>query len=97
MARYISLLNWTDQGIRNAKDTVNRANAARQAFQAGGGKIIDLYWTLGQHDVVVIFEAQDDETATRLTLSLGMKGSVRTSTMRAFGEQEMARIVQGLS
>lgn len=97
MARYISLLNWTDQGIRNAKDTVNRANAARQAFQAGGGKIIDLYWTLGQHDVVVIFEAPDDETATRLALSLGMKGNVRSSTMRAFGEQDMARIVQGLS
>lgn len=97
MARFISLLNWTDQGIHNAKDTVNRANAARQAFQAGGGKIIDLYWTLGQHDVVVIFEAPDDETATRLALSLGMKGNVRSSTMRAFGEQEMARIVQGLS
>lgn len=97
MARYISLLNWTDQGIRSVKDTVSRANAVRQAFQAGGGKFIDLYWTLGQHDVVLIFEAPDDETATRLTLSLGMKGNVRTSTTRAFNEQEMARIVQGLS
>lgn len=97
MARYISLLNWTDQGIRSVKDTVTRANAAAQAFQAGGGKLIDRYWTLGQHDVVVIFEAPDDETATRLALALGMKGNVRSSTMRAFGEQEMARIVQGLS
>lgn len=97
MARYISLLNWTDQGIRSVKDTVTRANAAAKAFQAGGGKLIDRYWTLGQHDVVVIFEAPDDETATRLALALGMKGNVRSSTMRAFGEQEMARIVQGLS
>ena len=97
MARYVSLLNWTDQGIRNVKDTVNRANAVRQVFKAGGGKIIDIYWTLGQHDVVLISEAPDDETAIRLVLSLGMKGNVRTSTMRAFGEQEMARIVQGLS
>lgn len=97
MARYISLLNWTDQGIRNVKETVNRANAARQAFEAGGGTFVDAYWTLGAYDVVLIFEAPDDETAIRLALGLGTKGNVRTATMRAFGEQEMARIVQGLA
>lgn len=97
MARYVSLLNWTDQGIRTVKETINRAKAARQAFEAGGGKLIDAYWTLGQYDVVVVFEAPDDETATRLAMSLGMKGNVRSTTMRAFGEQEMTRIIEGLS
>ena len=97
MAKYVSLLNWTDLGIRSAKESVNRAAAARQAFQAGGGKITDVYWTLGQHDVVLIFDAPDDETAFRLAVGLGMKGNVRTSTTRAFGEEEMARILQRLS
>jgi uncharacterized protein with GYD domain len=96
MARYVLLINWTDQGIRNAKDTISRANAARQAFQAGGGQIIDIYWTVGPYDIVAIFEAPDEETATRMVLALGMQGSIRTTTMRAFGEQEMARITQGL-
>jgi uncharacterized protein with GYD domain len=72
MARYVLLINWTDQGIRNAKDTINRANAARQAFQAGGGQVIDIYWTVGPYDIVAIFEAPDEETATRLVLALGV-------------------------
>jgi uncharacterized protein with GYD domain len=96
MARYVSLINWTDQGIRHAKDTINRANAARQAFQAEGVHLIDVYWTVGPYDIVVIFEAPDEETATRAALALGMQGNVRTTTMRAFGEQEMGRIIQGL-
>ncbi|MBM3358237.1 MAG: GYD domain-containing protein [Betaproteobacteria bacterium] len=97
MARYVSLINWTDQGVRGAKDTVKRTDVARQAFEAEGGRILDAYWTLGPYDVVLIFEAPDDETATRLALKLGMNGNSRTTTMRAFGEPEMARIVQGLA
>lgn len=96
MPRYISLLNWTDQGIRNIKDTINRAQAGRQAFQAGGGQLLEVYWTLGQYDAVAIFDAPDDETATRLLLALGLQGNVRTATLRAFNEQEMGRILQGL-
>ena len=96
MARYVLLINWTDEGIRHAKDTINRANATRQAFQAGGAQVIDIYWTVGPYDIVAIFEAPDEETATRLVLALGMQGSIRTTTMRAFGEQEMGRIIQGL-
>ena len=96
MARYVLLINWTEQGMRNVKDTISRANAARQAFQAGGGHVIDIYWTVGPYDIVAIFEAPDEETAARLVLALGMQGSIRTTTMRAFGEQEMGRIIQGL-
>ncbi len=97
MAKYISLLNWTNEGIHNAKETVNRANAARKAFESAGGKIIDIYWTLGQYDIIVISEIPDDETAYKLVLALGMQGNVRTTTLQAVGEQEMTRIISGIS
>jgi uncharacterized protein with GYD domain len=96
MPAYITLFNWTDQGIRNAKDTVNRAKAVEQALQAIGGRKIGIWWTLGQYDGVFIFEAPDDETATRFLVATGMQGNVRTTTMRCFSEEEMERIVQGL-
>jgi uncharacterized protein with GYD domain len=96
MPRYVLLVNWTDQGIRSAKDTVNRDSDIRQMFQDAGAQILDRYWTLGPYDVVAIAEAPDDETITRLALTLGGAGNVRTLTMRAFGEQEMSRIVQQL-
>jgi len=96
MARYISLFNWTDQGIRSAKDTLNRANAARKAFKEAGAELIDIYWTLGQYDVVTIFEAPDNETAYKLLLEVGMQGNVRTLTMQAINEKEMVKVLQGL-
>lgn len=96
MAKYVSLLTWTDQGIRNAKDTINRANAARKAFQSVGGKITDIYWTIGTYDVVVVFEAPDSDTAYRMMLATGMQGNVRTVTMPAMDEQAMAKVLQGL-
>ena len=96
MATYITLVNWTDQGIRNAKDTVKRAQAARQAFEKMGGRFRDVYWTLGQYDIVLTFDAPDDETATKLGLMVGMEGNIRTTTLRAFAEQEMERILQAL-
>ena len=96
MARYISLLNWTEQGVRNAKETVKRAEAARQAFQKGGGKITDIYWTLGQYDVVVIFEAPDSESAYRLLMAIGIQGNVKSVTLQALDEKEMAKVIQGV-
>jgi len=96
MATYIMLLNWTDQGVRTAKDTVDRARAFREASKAMGATIGTLHWTLGAYDLVTSFDAPDDETATRLGLALGALGNVRSTTMRAFGESEMERIVGGL-
>jgi uncharacterized protein with GYD domain len=93
---YISLINFTDQGIRNVKDTVKRGKAARQAAEAVGGRFIGVWWTLGPYDAVVISEGPDDETATRLLIGAAMQGNVRTLSMRAFSEEEMERIVQGL-
>jgi uncharacterized protein with GYD domain len=96
MATYIMLLNWTDQGVRTAKDTVNRARAFRETSKAMGATIGTMHWTLGTYDLVVSFDSPDDETATRLGLALGGLGNVRSTTMRAFGEDEMQRIVGGL-
>ena len=96
MSAYVTLINFTDQGIRAAKDTVKRARAAAQAAEAAGGRFIGVWWLLGPYDEIVIAEAPDDETATRFALAIGMQGNVRTMTMRAFSEEEMERIVQGL-
>jgi uncharacterized protein with GYD domain len=96
MPAYISLCNFTDQGLRNAKDTVNRFKAIEKAIEAVGGRKIGAWWTLGAYDLVVIAEGPDDETVTRVLLASGMQGNVRTMTLRAFSEDEMARIVQGL-
>jgi len=96
MAAYISLVNFTDQGVRGAKDTVNRARAFEKALESVGGRKIGIWWTLGQYDLVIITEAPDDETITRLLLSTSMLGNVRTVTLRAFSEVEMEKIVQGL-
>jgi len=96
MSGYMTLFNWTEQGLRNARDTVNRARAFDQALEGVGGRLIGVWWMLGQWDGVVIFEAPDDEVATRSLLAVAMLGNIRTTTMRIFSEDEMTRIVQGL-
>ena len=96
MPAYIVLGSWTDQGVRAAKDTVNRFKGVEKALEAIGGKKIGMWWTLGQYDFVFIFSAPDDETATRLLITVGTQGNVRTHTMRCFSEDEAARIVQGV-
>ena len=94
MARYVMLLNWTDQGVKNAKDTVKRAAAARQAFEKAGAKVHQSLWTLGSYDLVLICEAPSDETVTALGLQIGALGNVRSTTLRAFDEQEMEQILK---
>ena len=96
MPAYVTLFNWTEQGIKTVKHTTKRAQAAREAWEATGGSVIGIWWTQGQYDGVFIHETPDDETATRLLMSLGMKGNVRTTTLRAFSEEEAERIIQGL-
>lgn len=96
MAKYVVLLNFTDQGIHNVKDTVERARHAREALQAMGVRMTGILWTLGQYDLVCTMEAPDDEALTRAGLMLGMQGNVRSSTLRAFDEDEMTKILQGV-
>jgi uncharacterized protein with GYD domain len=96
MSAYIILVNFTDQGIRNAKDTVKRAKAAEQALEAAGGRKIGIWWTMGQYDMAFLAEGPDDETAMRVVLGVAMQGNVHTTTLKAFSEEEMEHIVAGL-
>jgi uncharacterized protein with GYD domain len=93
MPTFVSLINWTEQGIATFKDTVVRAADARNAATAMGGQIKDIYWTVGQYDLVTVAEFPDDETATAFLLALSSRGNLRTTTLRAFGDDEMTRIV----
>ena len=93
MATYILLGRFTDQGIRNVKESVNRAEAFLELAKHAGAKVKDVYWTLGQYDVIAICEAPDDETATAMSLSLGSRGNLSSQTLRAFPVAEMTKIV----
>lgn len=93
MPTFVMLLNWTDQGIRSYKDTPQRAEAFAAAAQKFGAKVLNIYWTVGPYDIVAVVEAPDDETATALLLQLGGRGNVRTTTLRAFGREEMDGII----
>ena len=93
MARYVSLIRFTDQGIRNIKDTVKRGDAAAAEAEKGGTKIIEEFWTMGAYDVVLLVDAPDDETMTAFMLKVGSLGNVKTETMRAFGREEMEKIL----
>ncbi len=96
MPCYISLMKWTEQGIKGYKSTVERAAAAEAAMAKVGMKMKALYWTQGEFDIVAITEAPDEETATAFLLALGADGNLRSSTMRAFDRDEMNRIVSKL-
>ena len=96
MPTYIALFKWTDQGIRRVKDTVTRNEQGRAMAERAGGRMIGFWWTQGAYDGVAIVELPDDETASALAITLGMQGDVRTETMRAYGNDEMQRILQKL-
>jgi uncharacterized protein with GYD domain len=93
MPTYIVLGQFTEQGIRNVKDTSKRADAAKELAKKLGAKVLDLYWTIGRYDVAFIIEAPDDETITAFALSSGKLGNVRTETLRAFTQGEVNQIL----
>ena len=93
MASYVMLANFTEQGIRKVKDSVKRAEAFKEAAKAAGVTVKDLYWTLGEYDIVVTAEAKDEMAVTALGLTLAKAGNVRTQTLRAFGASEMSDIL----
>jgi uncharacterized protein with GYD domain len=97
MATYIILGNFTEQGVRNIKDTQKRAEAFREMAKKAGGTVKEVYWTLGQYDTAAIVEAPDDATITALNLSVGALGNLRTQTLRAFTPAEMGGVLGKLS
>ena len=93
MTTYIVLANFTDQGIRNIKDTTKRADVFKELARSFGATVKDVYWTLGQYDIAAIVDAPDDTVATALGLALGKSGNVRTQTLRAFSRTDMDAIL----
>ena len=96
MATYISLLRFTQQGIKTIKDSPGRIDAARKAYQAQGASLKAIYLTMGQYDLVTISEAPNDEAVAKLTLALGSLGNIQTETLRAFTEDEYRKIIAAL-
>ena len=93
MATYIMLASFTEQGIRTVKDTTKRADAFRELAKGSGANIKDIYWTLGQYDIVAVADAPDEMAMTALGLALGKSGNVRTQTLRAFSQTDMNAIL----
>ncbi len=93
MATFISLLHYTDQGIRSFRETTKRAKAFSALAGKVGAKVRETFWTLGEYDLVAIVDAADAETAEALMLSVGSLGNVRTQTLRAFSASEMEKIL----
>ena len=93
MPTYVCLIRFTDQGIRNIKDTVKRGDAAMAEAEKMGMKIVEELWTMGAYDVVVTLEAPDDETMSAFILKVGSLGNVKNQTLRAFHRNEMEAIL----
>jgi uncharacterized protein with GYD domain len=93
MPRYVSLIDWTEQGISDFKDTVDRYEAAQEQFQQIGVNFVDVYWCLGGHDIVAVMDAPDDESLAAALLAVGAQGNIRTQTMRAFSRDEMRGVI----
>lgn len=96
MPTYVVLLTWTEQGIRNVKETLTRAQQAQASAEQMGGRLTALYWTQGAYDLVGTAEFPDEESYTAWALASASRGSVRTQTLRAFSAAEMERILQKL-
>jgi uncharacterized protein with GYD domain len=94
MPTYVALVNFTDQGIKNFRDTVRRAEDYRGLVEQNGGQVRQLLWTLGQYDLVVVSELPDDETATAVVLQTVAGGNVRTTTLKAFDAEQMRAIIE---
>jgi uncharacterized protein with GYD domain len=97
MATYIVLNSFTDQGIRNVKDSAKRADAVRELAKKFGVTVKEIFWTLGSYDVVAIYDAPDDASVTALGLAIGAAGNVRTQTLRAFSREEMNGVLAKLA
>jgi uncharacterized protein with GYD domain len=93
MPTYVSLIHWTDQGIKNYKDTTSRAGDFIKLVESKGGHVRELLWTVGEYDLVAVADFPDDKTGTATLLQVGSLGSVRSNTMRAFSADEMTAII----
>jgi uncharacterized protein with GYD domain len=96
MATYILLVNWTDQGVKNVRESPKRLDAAKKHLADMGGSFKEFYLTMGDYDMVAVCEAPDDAVFARFVLSLGMAGNVRTRTLKSFPEAAYREIINSL-
>jgi uncharacterized protein with GYD domain len=96
LSSYIILWNWTDQGIRNAKDSPQRYDTFKKDLEKAGGKLVGGYYTLGKYDGVVILEAPNGEVVMKIMLSTASLGNIRTKTLKAIPHEEGAKLMQNL-
>ena len=97
MPQYVILAHWTDQGVRDVAQTLQRAKQTGEMVGQMGGTMHTLYWTQGRYDLIAITEAPDDATVAAICLRLGASGNVRTEVLRAFDAEEMGRVLAKLS
>ncbi|MDP1691394.1 MAG: GYD domain-containing protein [Burkholderiaceae bacterium] len=96
MFTYISLLNFTDKGIQTIKDSPKRAAAAKEIGKKLGVNMREVYWTMGQHDLVCVLEADSEAALTAFNLAVAQQGNVRSQSLRAFSASEMETVLAKL-
>lgn len=96
MTMYIMLINWTEQGVKNVRESPKRLDAAKKVLGDMGGSFKDFYLTMGEHDMVAVCEAPDDAVIARFCLTLGQGGNVRTKTLKAFPEKAYRELIATL-
>ena len=97
MPTYVTLINWTDQGVRNVKDTVQRYDRSTELASKHGVSFEQIYWTVGLHDIVAITEAPDVESVSAFFLELSSAGNLKTTTLPAFDRDEMSSLLERVS
>lgn len=96
MPTYVMLANWTDQGLKAIPDAGRRLDDSKKMLEEMGGQFRSLFMTMGQYDLIGIYDAPDDAVAARFTLMLSRLGNVRTSSMKAFPEEAFRQIIHSL-
>ncbi len=94
MPTYVTLFKWTEQGVQDVKNAPARFEASKKLTESMGGKVLGLYVTMGEYDIVAVTEGPSDEVASAIALSIASKGNAKTVTMRAFTEKEFSGIVK---
>jgi uncharacterized protein with GYD domain len=96
METFISLVNYTGEGVQHMDESPERLDAARDVVESMGGELLEFYLTMGRYDAVVVMQFPDAETATRAGITISGAGAVRTETLRAFPEDEYRELIDGL-
>ena len=97
MAKYILLTNWTEQGIKNVKESPKRLDAAKALAKQLGGELTTFYMTAGSYDMIVLVDLPTDDAAAKFALTLGKAGNVRTTTLKAFSEDSYRSIIASVT